>query len=232
MANWVTAPSAATVEYARGLVPAIDLPSSVIYNGVQQSPIAPAPLPANPPQLLCLGRLAPEKGFNLALQAFASIVERFPSARLIFAGDGPQRPALEEESRCLGLTKSVRFLGWVSSTDVPALINTATMLLMPSHREALGLVAIQAALMARPVVATRVGGLPEVVLHQETGVLVEKENVPELSEAISFLLDHPHIAYELGQAAKLRAEKIFSLQQCVETYHELYANLRLRHITE
>jgi glycogen(starch) synthase len=232
MARWVTGPSAATVEYARGLVPEIDLPSSVIYNGVQPPPIVPTPVPAYPPQLLCLGRLASEKGFNLALEAFASIVERFPAARLILAGDGPERPALEQQAKRLRLTKSVQFIGWVTNRNAQALINTSTLLLMPSYREGLPFVAIEAALMGRPVVATRVGGLAEVVLHQETGILVEKESVSQLSEAISFLLDHARVAHDLGQAAKLRAKKMFTLQRCVDTYDELYANLRLRRLVD
>src|SRR5262245_38784794 len=110
-ADWVTAPSAWTMEYARRLVPGLNLPSSVIYNGVQPSSLLPTPLPMDPPCLLCLGRLAPEKGFIFALQGFASVVERFPTARLIIAGDGPERQALEELAAQLGLTNSVRFTG-------------------------------------------------------------------------------------------------------------------------
>jgi len=86
-------------------------------------------------------------------------------------------------------------------------------------------VALEAALMARPVVATRVGGLLEVVVHQQTGLLVEQEDSHGLAEAIASLLDHPETATEMGQAARQRAQKVFSWKQCVDAYDALYQKL-------
>jgi glycogen(starch) synthase len=97
---------------------------------------------------------------------------------------------------------------------------------MPSRwEEAFGLVALEAALMARPVVATRVGGLPEVVLDGETGLLVQKDDSGALARAVGFLLDHPEQAMSMGNAGRLRAKEVFSLARYVDAYDTLYRRL-------
>ncbi len=141
------------------------------------------------------------------------------------AGDGPERLALEQQTAHLGLTHAVDFLGWVVPENVPALINTATMVVMPSRWEGFPNVALQAALMARPVVAARVGGLPEIVEHQRTGLLVEKENCPALAEAMRFLLDRIPEASQMGQEARSRVQQMFSWESCVDAYDALYRQL-------
>jgi glycogen(starch) synthase len=202
--------------------------SSVLYNGLDTPIEAPTPLPTDAPQLLCLGRLKRHKGFDLALTAFASIVSRFPRAQLTIAGDGPERPKLEQQAQSLGLGNAVAFTCWVAPQDVPPLVNTASLVVMPSRREAFGLVALDAAVMARPIVATRVGGLVEVVEHQHTGLLVENEEAEALAQAIAFLLNHPQVAIRLGQAARQRAQERFSWQQYVTAYERLYKKLSAR----
>jgi len=225
LATWVTGCSAAVVEDSRQLTPEIIPHSSVIYNGLEVPAVPPEPLPVNPPQVLCLSRLAPEKGVDVALTAFVSITERFPQVRLLIAGDGPARADLEQQTVKLGLTEVVNFIGWVPPEKVPALINTATVVILPSRQEGLPLVALEAAFMARPVVATRVGGLPEVVRHQQTGLLVEKEDSGGLAEALSFLLRYPEAATQMGQAAQRRVQGVFSWQHCVDAYDALYQKL-------
>lgn len=224
-ANWVTCVSNAVLAHWRQLVPEISPYSSVVYTGLVAPALSPEPLPTDPPRLLCLGRLVPEKGFDLALKAFASTVDRFPSARLVIAGDGPARPLLEKQATELGLMHSVEFVGWAPPEKVPALINTATVVIMPSHYEGLGSVALEAALMARPVVAARVGGLPEIVLHQKTGLLVDDADHEALAEAILFLLNHPRTAAAFGDAARRRVQEVFSFDRYVDAYDALYKKL-------
>ena len=224
-ATWVTGKATAVLSQARQLVPEILPRSSMIYNGLKISALSPAPLPFAPPHLLCLGRLAVQKGFDLALRAVASILERFPSVRLTLAGDGPERPALERLVDELGLAEVVTFTGWIPPNKVLALINTATLVLMPSRWEGLPSVALQAGLMARPVVATRVGGFAEIIVHEQTGLLVTKEDRVGLAEALSLLLEHPEKATQLGQAARHRVQEVFSWEQCVNAYDTLYQKL-------
>ena len=91
---------------------------------------------------------------------------------MVIAGNGTDRAQLERQAAELGLREVVDFIGWVAPDKVPELINSATIVLMPSRWEGLPSVALQASMMARPVLATSVGGLPEVVVHGETGLLV------------------------------------------------------------
>jgi glycogen(starch) synthase len=178
------------------------------------------------PKLLCLGRLVPNKGFDLALTAFASIRDRYPHARVIIAGEGTERPSLERQATRLGLSQVVDFLGSISPGDVWALLNRATIVVVPSRGwEALPLVALEGAFMARPVVASRDGGLPEVVVHKKTGWLVEKDDSTGLAQAFSFFLEHPEAVIQMGQAARQRAHDVFSIARCVDAYDILYRKL-------
>jgi glycogen(starch) synthase len=223
-AGWITGCSRAILDKAQRMVPEIISRSSLIYNAAAAASI----LPQSPPQaqrVLCLGRLAKEKGFDLALAAFALVVKEFPHATLVIAGDGPERAALTRHAAELGLAKTVDFIGWVLPDDVPELINTASVLVLPSRLEGLPLVALQAAQMARPVVATSVGGLPEVVLHQETGLLVEPENSSALAQAIQYCLRNPAAAKQMGQTAWLQAQRSFSWQRHIDAYDVLYQRL-------
>ncbi len=153
-ADWVTSVSAAALAQARRLAPEITPCSSVIHTGLDTRAYTPTAMPTGSPRLLYLGRLVFQKGVDLALRAFASISHCFPHARLIIAGDGPERSALEQQAAQLGLTQAVDFLGWVPPEKVPGLISTATVVVMRSRWEGLLTVALQATLMARPVVVT------------------------------------------------------------------------------
>jgi glycogen(starch) synthase len=225
-ASWVAAISEAILGDIRRLAPEIAGRSSVLYNSVPSPPVAPAPLPVSAPRLLGVGRLVTDKGFDLAVAAFAAIAHRFPGARLVIAGDGPARPGLERQAAALGVADRVEFLGWVAPAEVPALMNTATLVLMPSRwREAFGLVALEAALMARPVVATRVGGLPEVVAHGRTGLVVPPEDADALAGALSVLLSSPSLAARMGRAGRRRALGRFGWGRFVGTHDALYRRL-------
>jgi glycogen synthase len=105
------------------------------------------------------------------------------------------------------------------------LLNTATVIMMPSRTEALPMVALQAAQMARPVVGTRVGGVPEIIVHQQTGLVVDQENPRALAAAIRFLFNHPESAVRMGQSARHRLQKHFSWKRHVDAYDRLYRKL-------
>jgi len=117
-AVWVVGCSSTILNEGRRLVPEITCRSSIIYNGVETRPLSTAPMPFDSPRLLCLGRLAPEKGFDLALAAFAGILHLFPQARLVIAGDGAARGELEQQAAKQGITDSVEFTGWVDPEQV------------------------------------------------------------------------------------------------------------------
>jgi glycosyltransferase involved in cell wall biosynthesis len=224
-ADWVAGCSAAVLERGRRLAPEITDHSSIIYNGLEAPSLSPEPLPFDAPRILCLGRLAPEKGMDLALTAFASIVDRYPHARLIVAGNGPLKSELQHQASACGIDHAVDFIGWLAPDKVPALINASTIVLMPSRQDSMPLVVLEASLMARPVVATRVGGLPEVVAHEETGLLVESENSQALAHAVVSLLSHPDTATRMGESARARAQTLFGWEHHVNAYDTLYQEL-------
>jgi glycogen(starch) synthase len=224
-ATWVVAVSAAVLDEARRQVPEITARSSVILNSRGMPALLPSPLPFEPPRLLCLGRLVRDKGFDVALRAFATVVERFPTSRLLIAGDGVEQPALEARAASLGIASAVEFVGWVNPEEVPGLLNAATAVLMPSRTEGLPQVALQAAQMARPIVATAVGGLPEVVVDGETGILVEPEDSQALAVATARLLEQPETARRMGAAGRRRAQEMFDWERHVAAYDGLYRKL-------
>lgn len=224
-ASWVTGNSLSTLSAARRIVPGIEAQSSVIFNGLRTPTEQPAKLSFDPPELLCLGRLVYEKGFHVAVDAFSVIHQRFPESRLTIAGDGPARGDLERQVRDLRLESAVHFTGWVRTEHVHATINRATLVLMPSREESFGLVALESGQLGRPVVASRVGGLAEVVRHGETGWTVDRDDPDGLATAALRLLSDPEEARRFGRAARRRAIESFSFERYVKEYDALYRRL-------
>ena len=144
----------------------------LVASGLPWPEVEPAPLPYDPPVVLCLGRLVEDKGFDLALRAFALVAAEHPGARMRIAGDGLARPALEKLSTQLRLKSRVTFEGWVEPARIAHLINEATLLIVPSrNQEPSAVVLREAAQMARPAVATRVGGTAELIEDGVNGLL-------------------------------------------------------------
>lgn len=225
-AAWVTAVSRATLDEARTVLPGLADRSSVVYNGLPWPAPAPAPLDFAGPHLLAMGRMVTEKGFDVAIDALAAITTRWPRCRLTLAGEGSSRPVLEQQAARLGLSGRVRFTGWVHPDGIPALLNEATIVLAPARwNEPFCLAAVEAAQMARPVIASAVGGLTETVVHGETGLLVSPDDAVALANAVSALLDDPALAIRLGQAGRRRAAETFGLPACVDGYARLYDRL-------
>jgi glycosyltransferase involved in cell wall biosynthesis len=222
-ANWTVAVSNWLLTDLRKLWPEITPCSSHIYTGIPAPRVEPESLSQQLLRLLCIGRLIPVKQFDVAIRAFERVRSRVKNIRLTIAGDGPQREELEQLSIDLGIDDAVDFIGWVQPDNVPEVINTSTIVLMPSAEgETFGLVAIEAALMCRPVIASRVSGLVESVSDNETGILVEPGSVEALSEAIVALSHDLEKCARLGQQARKRALEQFNVQQSVDAYTAIY----------
>ena len=171
-------------------------------------------------RLLCVGRLVPVKGIDTLLRAFAIAVREEPDLALDIAGDGPLRGELEALTAELGLGDAVRFLGRVEG--VGAEMEQAAAVIVPSLGEGFGMVALEAAERGRPVIASAVGGLPEIVDDGRTGVLVPRADPPALAAAIVDLVRNPGRAAALGRAARERALAEFSLARCADRTDALY----------
>ena len=172
------------------------------------------------PQLLCVGRLIPIKGHLVLLRAFAQARARVPGLTLDVAGRGPLEPALKEFARELGLEGAVRFLGFVS--PVQDAVEEAAIVVVPSLGEGFGMVALEAMERARPVIASAVGGLPEIVADGETGLVVPSGDAEALADAIAYLAGDLERAAAMGRAGRERALAEFPPERSVERIEELY----------
>ena len=159
------------------------------------------------------------KGFDVVLHALT----RLPGVRFILGGDGPARPPLEALAHQLDVADRVEFRGWVHPDDVPALINEGDLVVMPSRwREPFGLVAVQAGQMGRALVASRTGGIPEIVIEGETGLLVPINDPHALAHAMQGLLADPGSARRMGAAARRHVLQHFTMERCSSDYAEIY----------
>lgn len=189
----------------------------VIPGGVDLRAYAELPPPV-PGVVGALGRLEREKGFDVLLDAMA---ELRGEARLILGGDGSQRQALAARVQAEELP--VELTGFVA--EVPAFLGRTGVFVLPSRSEGLGLVAVEAMAAGRPVVASCTGGLPEVVVDGETGLLVEPEDPVALARAIRMLLADPDRAARMGAAGRQRVRERFSAERMARETAALYEEL-------
>lgn len=189
----------------------------VISGGVEMEAYADVG-PLVPGVIGSLGRLSYEKGFDLLLVAMQELDDK---VHLLLGGDGPQRERLAAEA--FGLGERVELTGFVP--DVADFMGRIGLFVLPSRSEGLGLVLVEAMASGRPVVATRVGGIPEVVLAGETGLLVPPEDPVALVLAIRRVLEDPELAARMGRAGRSRAEKLFSARRMAEQTRELYLEM-------
>jgi glycosyltransferase involved in cell wall biosynthesis len=151
-----------------------------------------------------VGRLVPEKGIDVFLRAASLVTSVIPSARFVVIGDGPLRAALEDSADSLGLAGAVTFTGF--RPDAPQLIAGLDVLVVPSRSDGSPLVVCEAMAAGIPVVASRVGGLPDLVAHGDSGLLVRPEDPEDLARTLVSLLMDPAAALALGLRARRLAE--------------------------
>jgi glycosyltransferase involved in cell wall biosynthesis len=163
------------------------------------------------------------KGIGTFLEAGRRIVGRFPDAHLLVVGDGPYRPELEQHAARLGLDRQVRFTGL--RRDVPAVLAEAEVVVVPSLTEGLSNSLLEAMAAGVPVVATRVGGNPELVVDGEHGLLVPPADPAALATAVERLLGEAATAARLARAARERVAARFSLERMVRETARLYERL-------
>lgn len=152
--------------------------------------------------LVCPARLKRYKGIDVLLRAFATVAPRHRQVRLVLAGDGEERSALEALARELSITDRVSFLGAVPPEHMSTLLAEAGALVLPSRTEGLPLAIVEGMACGLPIVATAVGGIPEVIRSGQNGLLVEPENPGQLAEALEVLLTDASLRERLGAAAR------------------------------
>jgi glycosyltransferase involved in cell wall biosynthesis len=177
---------------------------------------------------LVAARLEPAKGIDVLLQALTLLRAHQDDVAVLIAGDGSQRVKLEAEASSLGLNaETVRFLGL--RDDIPDLMEAADALVLPSRWEGLGVVLLEAALSLLPVVATNVGGIPEIVQDGVTGFLVPPEDSEALAHAMARVIAlTPDQRNVMGRSGRRIVEENYSLTAVVDTWLDLYSTYSRR----
>lgn len=191
----------------------------VRHNGIDLSRFSyVGPNAAGP--ALAVARLSPEKGIDVLLRAAVQVLRAVPQFRLQIAGNGPCFAQLERQAHDLKLTDAVQFLGEVR--DVAELLARSRLFILPSFSEGISLTLLEAMARGLPVVATRVGGVPEVVVDGETGLLVPAHEVNALARGIVSLWNDAERGARWGRAGRQRVEENFDIRRMVAQYEDLY----------
>ncbi len=198
-------------------------PVPVIPNFIDPATFSPGTrrIVGDPTQsvLIHVSNFRPVKRAPDCLRIFG-LIRRQHSCRLVMVGDGPELPAARELARDLGLEPYVEFVG--DQPDVQRWLGSANVLLLPSETEAFGMAALEAMACGVPVVASRVGGLPELVEDGTTGRLLPPGDVAGMAAATLEILSHPRLAERLAQSAVQRAADLFSPDRIIPLYLDLY----------
>jgi glycosyltransferase involved in cell wall biosynthesis len=172
------------------------------------------------PVLVVIGRLEPQKGHSVMLQALAALRPEFPRVRLVCVGEGALRGQLEVQAEALQLNEAVRFVGYQS--NVPDWLHLADVVVLPSLFEGLPLIAIEALAARRPMVASAVDGTPEVVVDGHTGLTVPAANPQALAAAIARLLRDPALALSLADGGHAWVWQQFTQERQIRETEQLY----------
>ena len=225
-AAYVTACSEQTLNDARQFIgSSLAGKSQPIYSGfsLDEFDAGQAAYPHPCPYLLALGRIVPQKGFDVLIDAYARLSARMADAPdLLIAGEGPERDILQKRVGDLGLTDRVHLIGFADRPTAVSLFRGCEMFILPSRHEPQGIVNLEAMACAKPVIASRVGGVPEIVLDGVTGLLVPGEDPAALAQALEGLLADPQKAKALGDAGRARVVAEFTWPRIADQYFEIY----------
>ena len=175
------------------------------------------------PVIGSVSRLDARKGLEYLVGAIASLIPEMPGTRLVLVGDGPERTRLQDQAKQLGVERIVTFAG--SQEDIVPFLAIMDVFVLPSLFEGLSVSLIEAMAMMKPIVATNVGGIPEVVTDGEDGLLVPPRESGSLAAAIRRLVRDRPLADAMRTAARKKIEQKFSLDQLVRRLEHLYENL-------
>lgn len=202
--------------------------TSVIYNGIDADIFSHSKgisrtvlgIPEDMPVIGAVARLEPTKGIKYLLEAAYLIDKEYDPVYFLIVGDGPDREFLQQQARMLGIEKKVIFYGF--SSDIPSLLPVFDIAAIPSLREGLSIFCLEALASGRPVVASAVGGLPEIICPGKTGLLVPPGDPESLAEALVVLLKNREMAASLGSQGKEMVVQYFTCSRMIERTKEIY----------
>jgi glycosyltransferase involved in cell wall biosynthesis len=209
---------AAAAQLGREGVPAAKI--RIIANGVDCGAFAPRSSGTPLRRVVMVANLREEKGHDTLIAAAPRILAVHPGVQFLIVGDGPLRAGLAERVSALGLERSFEFTG--ERHDVPALLSASDVFVLPSRSEASPNGLIEAMAAGLPIVASRVGGIPELVESGVSGVLIDPDRPATLADALLDLIERPDWARSLGRAARDRAVERHSFERMVGEFERLY----------
>ncbi|MEM3406950.1 MAG: glycosyltransferase family 4 protein [Nitrososphaerota archaeon] len=177
--------------------------------------------------ILYIGRLIPQKGVGYLLKAFAKVLQEAPQTALIIAGEGPLKDTLRNLSSELNIEKNIIFLGPISHSKIHEIHAISDITVLPSiptrnWTEQFGYVLIEAMACGKPVIASRSGAIPEIIINNESGFLIKPGDVNELAEKILLLINDEKLREKMGYKGRIRVEKNFSYEVIIPKIKELY----------
>ncbi len=206
------------------LLPGSEKKITVIPFGVEL-PKVPTNEPDSPVRLLFLKKHLKRYGPDVLLRAFAVASKQVPSLCMTMAGDGPMHEELVALTNDLHISKQIDFPGFVPNEQAHKLIEKSHIIVMPSLEEAFGVAAIEGSVHGRPVIATTVGGIPEVICDGQSGILVPPDDVDALATAIIKLASDKELRNSMGQAGKKIVCEQYLWDNCVDRIVALYDRL-------
>lgn len=196
----------------------------------------PKPLKSkNGKTILHVARLVEKKGTRYLLEAFSKIFLHVKDAKLLIIGEGDLKQELKNLSKKLKIDKNVSFLGSMPNTNVKQYMAQSDIFVLPSveaksgDSEGLGMVFLEASCMGLPIVATKHGGIPEVVKDGQSGFLVDEKSVKQLSEKILILLKNDDLRIKMGKAGKKFVKENFDIKKQTEKLEQIYQNILNQH---
>lgn len=184
----------------------------IVHNGVSQAEFKPIGVKADATDLVFMGELRPVKGIDVLLEALACLCGTGRTVTATLVGDGPERAALQAQTEALGLTDRVQFM---PATPAAVALTLGRIMVVPSRAESLPYVVLEAAAGAKPLIATNVGGIPE-IYGTLSHTLVPPQDAAALAAAIGWALDHPEFMADVTQKLRARVQASFSVETMVD----------------
>jgi L-malate glycosyltransferase len=225
-ANWVTATSHYLAEETCRIFPDVQKKLSIIPFGVDIPESCP-PFPKHRESLrLCFIKgHRPVYGPDILIRAIEKVVQNNSYVELSIAGEGEITNELKEMVNTRGLASHVKFVGYIPNYRIFPFIQEHDVMIMPSIQESFGVAAVEASACGRPVIASRVGGVPEIILNGHTGLLVAPGSVDELAAAILKFANEPSLLESMGKAAYEYVKHNFTLEKSLDQMSSLYDRL-------
>ena len=212
--------------------------SQTVYSGINFSKLDRSSEPSQTRQKLeipeewqviaMVGRLDKQKAPNILIDAFKQVIQQRPKTLLLLVGDGELQENLQEQVSKLGISQNVKFLG--SREDVPEILKIADIFALSSLWEGLGRAMTEAMLVGKPVVVPNIYGIPEIVHHNETGLLFDAGDVEKLALNLIFLLQNPQERERLGRNAQQLTRQLFDADLMVDQIEDIYERMLLKKI--